>query len=661
MNKIYKCISGSPVDYAAEELKKYLRMMMPHCSEIDICYDPMAVKEERKGFRLGLMQDFGLDVSDAADPELDDILYIEADAEGGIIAGDNLRSVLLAVYEYLRQQGCRWLFPGVDGEFIPIREALTPVSYRYKPSCRYRGQCLEGSVCQENLLDAIEFTPKLGLNVFMMQFRIPTVFYRRHYNHWHNENNRVPEPVSVQAMEQWKRQCEAEIAKRGLQFHDIGHGWTADPFGIDSSLRPEDGDNDAKIPAEAREFVALSPGKDGLSRKLINNIPNHTQFCMSNDIARQKVVQYAADYAEKHTNVDYVHMWLGDAMNSHCECENCQKRTPSDWYMILLNELDEELTRRNLNTRIVFIMYTDTVWAPETEELKVPDRFTMLVAPISRSYTQSMPEKTKEVECQPYVRNKLESPKNLEEFFGYFNKWKQIWKGANVAFEYHFWRHQYYDLGSITLAAILAEDVKAYKKNDVDGLIHCNSQRCFFPTGLGFYTGARAMFDLSLTADEIAEDYFSCAFGEDWKEFYDYLKELGEAFDQKYLERENSADKERSPYYNPAHAENLARVKDLVAKGRELIEKHYNMPHRIQTVSVRLLELHARFCELLAEALIPKTMGNDAEADRLFEAMRDELGKQEIYFQNCYDHGLAMYSLKMIFDKKTKGSELIMY
>ena len=111
MNRIYKCISGSPVDYAAEELKKYLRMLMPQAEEIDIFYDPAAIKEGAKGFRLGLMQDFGLDVSDAMDPELDDILYIEADAEGGIIAGDNLRSVLLAVYEYLRQQGCRWLFP----------------------------------------------------------------------------------------------------------------------------------------------------------------------------------------------------------------------------------------------------------------------------------------------------------------------------------------------------------------------------------------------------------------------------------------------------------------------------------------------------------------------------------------------------------------------
>ena len=113
MFKIYKISSFSPVDYAAEELKKYLRMMMPECGDIVIKYDPSATD----GFRLGLMQDFGLDVSDAEDPALDDILYANCDTDGGIIAGDNPRSVLLAVYEYLRQNGCRWLMPGVDGEF----------------------------------------------------------------------------------------------------------------------------------------------------------------------------------------------------------------------------------------------------------------------------------------------------------------------------------------------------------------------------------------------------------------------------------------------------------------------------------------------------------------------------------------------------------------
>ena len=103
MYRIYKITSNPTVDFAAEELKKYLRMMMPRCGEIEIKYAP----EAKDGFRLGLMSDFGLDTSEASDIELDDILHIDTDTEGGIIAGSNPRSVLLAVYRYLTINGCR--------------------------------------------------------------------------------------------------------------------------------------------------------------------------------------------------------------------------------------------------------------------------------------------------------------------------------------------------------------------------------------------------------------------------------------------------------------------------------------------------------------------------------------------------------------------------
>ena len=68
MYTIYKITSNHTVDFAAEELKKYLRMMMPRCGEIAIEYSPDA----KDGFRLGLMQDFGLDTSEAEDVTLDD-------------------------------------------------------------------------------------------------------------------------------------------------------------------------------------------------------------------------------------------------------------------------------------------------------------------------------------------------------------------------------------------------------------------------------------------------------------------------------------------------------------------------------------------------------------------------------------------------------------
>ena len=180
MIKIYKVSKGSTIDFAAEELKKYLRMMMPECNDISVDYCP----EAKDGFRLGVFSDFGIK-GEVEDLTFDDYLYAKCDSSGGIIAGINPRSVLLSVYEYFRQMGCRWLFPGVDGEYIPMKD-ITPVKYRFKPSMRYRGWCNEGAEFQQSMMAAIDFAPKVGLNVFMLEFRVPVGYYRQCYNHNHN-------------------------------------------------------------------------------------------------------------------------------------------------------------------------------------------------------------------------------------------------------------------------------------------------------------------------------------------------------------------------------------------------------------------------------------------------------------------------------------------
>ena len=661
---INKLNSESAIDFAAEELKKYLRMMMPEGGDVKIAYNP----EARDGFRLGLMQDLGLDVSDAEDTELDDILYIDCDECGGIIAGDNPRSVLLAVYEYLRQNGCRWLFPGVDGEFIPMQD-IKPVKYRHKPSCRYRGWCNEGAEFQHSMIETIDFSPKVGNNVYMMEFRIPAAYYKSYYIHANNTENRNPEPISDMQVLQWKRQCESEIAKRGLQFHDIGHGWTADPFGVDTARCWEQVD-DSYLTDENREMLALTKlkryRKDGepdkeaienqpLARGLWNGQPLNTNFCMSNPKARKKFVDYVADYAENHSNSTYLHLWLADATNNHCECDECKKKDTSDWYMVLMNECDDELTKRDLPTRLVFIVYVDTTWPPVTEKINNPERFTLLLAPITRKYTMTLPEHGVKKKTVPYKRNQNVMPADLEEYFAYFLEWKKMWKGANLSYEYHFWRHQAFDLSGIELSKRINEDVKVYKEYDVNGIIEDGSQRSFFPTGLAFYTYARTLFDTSLSPEEIAEDYFSHAFGKDYKLFYDYLKRIEEKIPFDYV-----GGGRPNRHYDPSMREQILSVKEITKEGRELIKAHYNSDIRIQTVSVRLLEIHADMVDNLADALAEKCLGNDEKATELYDKMRVEIGKHEAEFELLYDHVIWTSSLRnAVFSKPTKEPTLL--
>lgn len=648
MYTIYKISSYSAVDFAAEELRKYLRMMMPECGNIEIKYSP----EARDGFRLGLMQDFGLDISDAEEPELDDVIYIDTDTEGGIIAGDNPRSVLLAVYEYLRQNGCRWLMPGVDGELIPMQD-ITPVKYRHKPTSRYRGWCNEGAEYQSDMLDAIDFVPKVGMNIFMIEFFTPLNYYQSYYKHVYNTEHRPPEPVSKNQVLQWKRQCESEIAKRGLMFHDIGHGWTTQPFGVDADNR--DADYNDTLSDKQKQFLALCARTGG--KRAILRFGTCTQFCMSSPEARITVAKFVADYAQKHSNSDYLHVWLADERNNHCECDECKKKIPTDFYVMLLNEIDEELTYRNLDTRIVFIAYRETAFAPEVERLKNPKRFAMLFAPSGRRFSIPL-SKNESVTSVPSYKRNANVPMTTGETLWHFKNWMNVWQGANLAYEYHFYRHFTYDMGGISLSRIINDDIKFYGENNIHGVVEDGSQRCFFPTGLAFYTYARTLYDSSLSAEEIKEDYFKAAFGNDWRDFADYLEKLGNTFGHEYLSSEANIGTGYSEWYNPSKTGDLKSVKNIVEEGRKLIRSHYNSDLRVRTVSVRLLEFHADYAEMLADVLVEKCVGNDEAAAKKFEKMRLECGKRELAFERWYDHSVWFgHSTKWINASTKRGEE----
>ena len=49
------------------------------------------------------------------------------------------------------------------------------------------------------------------------------------------------------------------------------------------------------------------------------------------------------------------------------------------------------------------------------------------------------------------------------------------------------------------------------------------------------------------------------------------------------------------------------------------------------------------------------------EKQVLVKVMKAEMGKYECYYQTCYDHGLAFYSLETIFKQKKKPTTPIIY
>ena len=629
MCQIKKMRANNVIDFAAEELKKYLKMMMPDAGDVSIEFDPNATD----GFRLGLLEDFSLP-SEAKDALLDDVIHVDTDCCGGILAGSNPRSVLFSVYRFLRENGCRWLYPGVDGEFIPVKD-IEPIKYHKLADHRFRGYCNEGAEFQQCMLETIDFYAKLELNIYMLEFKIPFTYYNWYYSHLNNTRHRIPEPVSKQQVLQWKRQCEAEISKRGLQFHDIGHGWTAEPFGLVSSDGWSASEQD--LTDEQRECLAMINGK----RELFNGIALNTNLCMSNPKVRAIVANDIVEYAKKQRNVDYLHVWLADDKRNHCECEECSKLTPSDYYIMMMNDIDDALTAEGLNTRVVFISYYDTMFPPIEARIKNPTRFSLLYAPITRSYTASINENSVLPEPIAYERNTWAPPTSAEATASLLKEWKKVWPGPCFSYEYHFWWHQFTDPGFMYLSRRLYEDVLSLKYLGLDGFVEDGSQRAFFPNGFPLYIYAETLMNRDCNYDGVLEDYFTHIYGEDWKTVKEYLDAVSDTFNYAYMEGQQSTDLSKGKYYNPAMAENFDKIPALAQKAREIAAAHTNMPTRPQTVSMRLLPFHADYIEGVAAFMKEKCLGNDMKAYEMATDFFLEYGKNEIAIERYYDHGLA--------------------
>ena len=369
-------------------------------------------------------------------------------------------------------------------------------------------------------------------------------------------------------------------------------------------------------------------------RGLYRGRPANTQICMSNPEARRLFVKCVADYADSHSNTGYLHVWLADDSNNHCECDVCRSKRSSDWYAILLNEIDEELSRRENKVRIVLAVYVDLCWPPIEEKIKNPDRFLKMLAPITRDYTVTISSEA-EPEMKPYALNKLEMPGTLEEFLAYEKGWKIPCESDSFAFEYHFWKHHQYDLSGLQMARRIYEDTACYMERGVSGIMQCGSQRGFTPNGFAFYVHARAQYDLSVSYEALMKEYYSAAYGESWEKFMEALKKLSDAVPYEYLAQPKAALRPKA-YHYPEMKPRIASLSGICDELDNLVKEHYNSPLRAQTVVIRILERYIRFVRNLAVALSYKCMGENELAVEKYEKLRLALGVDECEFE-LYD------------------------
>lgn len=628
------------ISFASEELARYLKDMTGEKVQVKCqeAYDP----PDRDALWVGTVDSFpGILIPTVKDSRFDDAIYIKVEGGKGIISSVNPRSVLLAVYRYLTQLGCRWVRPGKDGEFIPrVNLIAASMEVSEAASYRHRGICIEGAVSYQHVRDMIEWAPKVGFNGYFIQFREGYTFFDRWYSHKGNPC-KEPEDFSAEKARELVAMLADEIKRRDLLYHAVGHGWTCEPLGLPGL--GWDYPPPAELPPSVTQYLALINGE----RKLWQGIPLNTNLCYSNSEVRHLIIQEISDYLQKHPEIDVLHFWLADGSNNQCECEECRKARPSDFYVRMLNELDELLTAENINTRIVFLIYVDLLWPPESEYIKNPDRFILMFAPITRTYSRPFTPEASLPALPPYERNHLSFPRNVEENVAFLRAWQGIFQGDSFDFDYHYMWDHYNDPGYIQIARVLHSDIRHLGDIGLNGYMSCQTQRAFFPTGLGMVVMGWSLWNKELDFKEIAKDYFRAAFGPDWHECYEYLKRLSELFDPVYLRGEK-------PETNQEAAESLSKIPEVIEEFRPIIEKNANLTNRCQAASWNYLRHHADICRYLAGALEARARGSWDTAFQWWERLKAMAWEREDALNQVLDVWLFIRTLEPKFRGEPK-------
>lgn len=563
-----------------------------------------------------------LEVRPDGKPGLPDWFSVELSPEGGAIAGNRGGAVLLGAYDCLRRLGCRFPAPVKGCETVPaVTRGALALRYEHRASFFHRGVCIEGADSRENVLDFIRWLPKVGYNSFFLQFKTPYIFYARWYRHQRNPL-REPSPLSSGDVLAWMEEAEREIRRRGLLLHKVGHGWTGEALGYESVSW----DADPTPPEPDKRPLAAQVG--GV-RELWKGVPANTNLCFHNADAADAFAALVTDYAKAHPNADYLHVWLADEYNNVCECEGCRETTLSDQYVALLNEIDRRLTGLGLGTKIVFLLYQELLWPPVRARLANPGRFVLMFAPISRTFERSYQAVGELPAIPDYVRNRIELPTSLPQNLAFLRGWQKLFQGDSFVYDYPLGRAHYGDFGYVKLARVVSGDVKQLKELGLDGYISCQELRAGLPNFFPNYVLGRTLMDASAGVNELLEEYFSAAYGEDWPVAADYLSALSALSDTDYVNGKGGR-------VNPAIAGSMEAIRELCLDFAPTLDAHRDAGGWA-TPFWEVLDFHRDYVLKLARALRCLARGEEQAAAESREAFRRFICEKERSFQPWLD------------------------
>jgi hypothetical protein len=568
----------------------------------------------------------------------DDGYALLPEKDSFFLIGQNARSVLFAVYDLLERQGVRFVRPGADGEILPkgAKFVLPSKPVVEKAVYRHRGVCIEGAPSLEHALDMVDWCAKKRMNTLFLQFFSSRYFYNHWYARDYNPDYADHEVSDVEAIAK-DTEVVSALKKRGMVYHQVGHGWTATTVGL-----PRSGwvtTEEPPLPGRER-WLAEVNGK----RELFHKIPINTELCYSHSPAFEALVETIVRYVESHPELDIVHVWLSDATNNKCECAECRPLNISDWYAKIINALSEAFAQRAPGKRFVFLCYFELLWPPE--KIEIDERHgnaVLMFAPISRTYGRSLGDPAAD-DGKAYPRpllNQFGAPRSNAFFAKTLTDWLRAFKGDSFDFDYHLmwaiWRH----LTDTVVARTYYQDLQQLKKLGLDGIISCQSFRVFYPSGLAMTVLAEALWNPQTPLAEIKKNYMQAAFGDQAAAVDGHLQQVERFLDTGdpdwVIPPLSNADAAKLSEFGGYLKGALADIRSWRAGAQEPTQRR----------SLDILAHHARYLQMIVKAYQAKLQDKPKAAGAALDRAANYLKRTELRGHRFMD---TMLMLRVVID-----------
>jgi len=165
-------------------------------------------------------------------------------------------------------------------------------------------------------------------------------------------------------------------------------------------------------------------------------------------------------------------------------------------------------------------------------------------------------------------------------------------------------------------------------------MVSCQTQRSSFPTGLPLYAMAKALWDKSSSFEDVSNEYFTAAFGEEGKETEEYLSRLSYLFCPAYLRGEKPITRE----------EMRQRCEEAKKTITAFIDSH-------PSERFRHFHLHGEMYLIYADMLIAGIDGREEERNKLMKSFEDLLERNEPELHEYFDD----YTAKVIYNSLVKS------